>query len=65
MTTDYSDSIESVALRLFERISEAEEKEGHRGKNVPVRQDLLELYVKCLVAVRADTESLSGHGILH
>lgn len=57
---DYPDSCEAVALRLFERISEAEEKENRRGRNAPARQDLLELYVKCLAAVRTDTELLSS-----
>jgi len=59
---DYPDSIESVALRLFERIKEAEEKEDRRGRNVPARQDMLGLYAECLRAVQGE---LAHTGQLH
>ena len=59
---DYPESIEAVALKLFERISEAEEKEERR-RNLPVRRDLLDLYAACLSTVmRSEIDApLSPH----
>jgi len=51
---DYPDSPDAVALALFDRICNAEEKEDRRGRNVPTRHDMLALYAECLKAVHGD-----------
>jgi hypothetical protein len=60
---DYPDTPEAVALELWIRIREAEAKNqpAERGRNVPVRADLLALYAECLSATNGRySDSPSG-----
>ena len=59
----HPDVPEAIALELWNRIREAEDKqEPQRSRNIPVRADLLALYSECLKAVHrggADAPSSS------
>ena len=52
---------EGAAWELFMEIREAEEKEDSRRRNKrPVRTEMLELYVECLMAARGERRDVGA-----